>query len=165
MIDPDEQDELGREIVAQLGELPYYGPIVWWNNTEDGPKSIDGATREWAIDICSADLLDPYQQRYDPSKGSHYPRDTKTKDAIVSQMNLKGILGLLVVLDYRNSLASIYGREMLLKPHWFNEALKEGSYGWRKYNAPKLIENVKFKNPFLDHRSSAPRVLARNAQV
>lgn len=154
-IDEQTQNELGREIVAQLGQIPGYGPIVWWNNSEN-KMSIDGTTRLWAIDICSANIIDPYQQRYDPSKGSHYPRDTKRKDEMVRRMNLKGILGLLVILDYRNDMADIYGREMLLKPHWFNEALKEGSYGWRKYNAPKLIEKVKFKNPYKDPHHDVP---------
>lgn len=154
MIDPESQNDLGREVVANLGELPGFGRILWWDGS--GSQPLDGATSEWGIDVKAVNRNDP-SHRYEPEdRRSNYPRTTKTKNEEASNLGLQGILGVLVVLDYRTDMAEIHVKEMPLRPHWFNEAIQEGSYGWQKYNAPRLLESVPFKNPYKDWRSQVP---------
>lgn len=153
MIDPEIQNNIGKEVIAGLGSLPNYGAILWWNGSES--HSIDGATAEWAIDVHTIDRNDP-DHRYDPNGTRNYPKITKGKNKATEELGLKGILGVLVVLDYRNDTAEIHVKEMPLKPHWFNEAIQQGAYSWRKYNAPKVLEKVKFNNPFKDWRRQEP---------
>ena len=155
MIDPENQNNIGKEIIANLGELPGYGPILWWDDS--GSHPFDGATKYWAIDVQTVDRNDPYHKYYADNGRHNYPKITESKNKAAKEMGLKGILGVLVVLDYRNDVAEIHAKEMPLRPHWFNEAMKAGGYSWRKYNAPKILENVKFKNPMTDWRRHEPK--------
>ncbi len=150
MIDPHVQDDLGKEIIAQLGSLPGYGAIVWWDKSDKYP--LVGTTTQWAIDVRAIDRNDPLHQ-YDYRAQKHYPHVTKRKREFVEHFSLKGILGILVVLDYRTDMAAIHVKEMPIA------ALENAAYGWTaKYEMPKLLENVPFRNPYKDHRSLAPHV-------
>ena len=153
MIDKEIQNDIGREIVANLGALPGYGGIVWWAGK--GSHPLDGATHEWGIDVKTVDHNDPYH-RYVPSGKRNYPRVTESKNEQALQMGLKGIIGVLVEVDYRNDTAEIWAKEMPLKAHWFNNSLQSGVYGWNKYDAPRILERVPFKNPMKNPHSHVP---------
>jgi hypothetical protein len=156
MIDAETQNDLGKEIVAQLGKLSDYGAIIWWDSS--GSQPLDGATSEWGIDVKTVNKYDP-KHRYDPEeRRGNYPRNTKDKNQATAEMGLKGILGILVVLDYRNDTAEIHAKEMPLQQHWDDGTIKEGAYSWPKYNAPRLLDNIKFQNPAKDFKSDYPHV-------
>ncbi len=152
----DSQNEIGREIIADLGHLPKYGDIIWWDNSNDHP--FDGATSEWGIDIRTINRndLDHY---YDPDpdpdpddiKG-RYPHSTHNKNEAAQQMGVKGILGILVVLDYRISEADIYIKEMPLRHHLDNDNMVSGVYKWHKKDASQVLTQIPFENPYHNWR-------------
>jgi hypothetical protein len=65
--------------------------------------------------------------------------------------NLKGVLGLLVILNYRTGLADIYAREFPVNP-----VTGAGVGTFRSGLSQHLIAEVPFKNPFMDPNHPAP---------
>jgi hypothetical protein len=143
------QGRLGEDIVHGLGELPGYGPITWWSDHYNSP--LDGAVGDWGVEVKASNVDNVTQQFV------IRPEDRITKNAQAAQMGFKGILGVLVILDYRRSLADIYCREFTLAPWKGNNGRTYQGVGfYRKHSDYKLVEEVPFKNPFLDPSHPAP---------
>jgi hypothetical protein len=64
-------------------------------------------------------------------------------------MGKKGVLGVLVLLDYRRSVADIYVREY---------PTEQGVGAFRSKSGTHLVKEVPFRNPFLDPHNPAPQV-------
>jgi hypothetical protein len=150
-----EQAQIGEDTVEHLGSLPGYGSIVWWHpGGATVPSPLDGATKEWGIEVKTIG--------YDATNHRFIPGRTSEKDAKNSQaeeMGLKGVLGILVLLNYRTSEADIYVKEMPLTP-WQNSTGREirGVAAFRSGTGQHLLEKVKFNNPFMNPLSGAPTV-------
>jgi hypothetical protein len=150
-----EQAQIGEDLVEHLGSLPGYGPIVWWHQggaTETSP--LDGATKEWGIEVKTIGY-DATHHRFIPGRPSE--KDAKNKQA--EEMRLKGVLGVLVLLNYRTSEADVYVKEMPITP-WNNASGREfrGVASFRSQGSTHLLEKVKFNNPFMDPLSGTPSV-------
>jgi hypothetical protein len=150
-----EQAQIGEDVIEHLGSLPGYGPIVWWHQggaTEASP--LDGATKEWGLEVKTIGY-DATHHRFIP--GRTYEKEAKNKQA--EEMGLKGILGILVLLNYRTSEADVYVKEMPLTP-WQNSKGRElrGVASFRSQGSTHLLERVKFNNPFMNPTSNTPAV-------
>lgn len=155
------QGDIGEEVVQQLGQLPGYGPITWWSDRYNSP--LDGATDEWGIEVKTANT-DNTNWQFAPR-----PAESETKMAMAKNMGKKGILGVLVVLDYRRSVADIYAKEFPLAG-WQTQsgALRQGlgffRASVRKTNdgrtlqptVPRFLEEIPFQNPFMTPTEPTP---------
>lgn len=143
------QGQLGEQIVQDLHEIPGYGPITWWATAYNSP--LDGGTADWGIEVKTANV-DAVQQFV-------VGKDEKvTKNAAAEDMGYKGILGILVVLDYRRSVADIYAREFTLEP-WLggNGRWSQGIGRYRKQHGYHLVKEQPFTNPFMTPTHPAPQ--------
>lgn len=150
-----EQAQIGEDTIEHLGSLPGYGAIVWWHQGgATTPSPLDGATKEWGIEVKTIGY-DATHHRFIPGRMG----EKEAKNGQAEEMGLKGILGVLVLLNYRTSEADIYVKEMPLTP-WQNSLGKEirGVAAFRSGSAQHLLEKVKFKNPFSDPLSGTPTV-------
>lgn len=155
----EEQAQIGEDVVHGLGSLPGYGPIVWWHEGHAGTNSpLDGATKEWGIEVKTIGY-DATHHRFVPGRGT----EKEAKNLQAEEMGLKGILGVLVLLNYRTSEADIYVKEMPITP-WTNSTGRtiRGVAAFRSGSGQHLLERVKFKNPFSDPTNGAPHVAAEN---
>lgn len=144
---PGSQGELGEQIVQELKTLPGYGPITWWSDQYRSP--LDGATGEWGIEVKTANV-DNASYKMDPK-----PWEIEAKNEAGKLAGYKGILGVIVVLDFRRSLADIY-----VRPFPFPEDGGNTGLFWRASGPQgqqfKMIEEVPFTNPFMDPDHPAP---------
>lgn len=156
-----EVGQIGETIIQELGELPGYGPIIWWHSSDTLNHSpIDGATKDWAIEVKTL-LYDALHHRFiaggdRPRAGETYSeREMKNKAA--EEMGKNGVLGLLVMLDMRRSIADIYAKEMPLGD-WSDSQgkIRNGIVHFRTNTAEHLIAEVPFKNPYTDPNHPAP---------
>lgn len=138
------QGDVAEALVQQQGTLGAYGKITWWSSDYNDP--IDGGAGDWAIEV-KAICIDAKNHRFVP--GTTTRRGNMVKRA--QELGFKGILGVLVILDYRRSLADIYAMEMPLQP-WTTQGGRkvQGPVSYRKHNGQQLIAEVPFDNPFLD---------------
>ncbi len=118
--------QIGEDLVRNMGTIPGYGPIQWWHT---GPASsnsaLDGATFDWGIEVKTADwssqrkrgIMNPNDKRLkarainDPSLFAAEINDPAL-DRILDQLNFKGLLGVLVLLDFDREAADIFAHEM-----------------------------------------------------
>lgn len=148
-----EQGDIGEGIIEKMGEIPGYGPITWWHSGGSGGKSaLDGTTADWGIEVKTI-AYDAKHHRFVP--GRTYEKEEK--NSAVQELGLKGILGVLVLLDYRRSVADVYVREMPSEP-WVSGAGRtlKGAYAFRSGDAEHLVKEVPFVNPYLDPANPAP---------
>jgi hypothetical protein len=148
-----DQAQIGEDLIEHIGDLPGYGPITWWHPGGSLSNSpLDGATREWGIEVKTIGY-DSLHHRFIP--GRQKERDDKNQQS--REMGLKGVLGVLVLLDYRRDVADIYVKEMPLEP-WQagNGQTYQGVSTFRKNTAQKLVAEVPFKNPYKDPDSPTP---------
>jgi hypothetical protein len=145
-----EQAQIGEDLVEGLGELPGYGPIVWVHPGgavgASGQSPLDMATKEWGIEVKTLGY-DAIHHRFVPGR----PKEKEDKNAMALARGLKGVLGILVILDYRRSVADIYCREFPVDP-----ATGKGVGAFRSFNAQHLLAEVPFKNPFMQPEHPAP---------
>lgn len=138
-----EQAQIGEDLVENLKELPGYGPITWVHpGGAISPSPLDMTTKDWGIEIKTLGY-DAMHHRFVPGR----PKEKDTKNAMAAARGLKGVLGLLVILDYRRSVADIYGREFPIE-------LGVGTF--RSHNAQRLLAEVPFDNPFMQPEHPAP---------
>jgi hypothetical protein len=139
----DEQGELGENLIESLGELPGYGPITWWHQGGATAQSpLDGATKDWGIEV-KAIGYDAKNHRFVPGR----VKEKTDKNVQAQEMGKLGVLGILVLLDYRRSVADIYVREY---------PLARGVGAFRSNQATHLLVEVPFKNPLHDPHSMSP---------
>lgn len=155
-----EQAQIGEDLVERLGTIPGYGPIVWWHSgTAITSSPLDGATHDWGIEVKTIGF-DATHHRFVPGR----PAEREAKNRQAAEMGLKGVLGILVMLNYRTSMATIYAKEMPLGP-WTNSRGQSfaGVAAFRTNAAEQLLEQVPFKNPFMDPHHPGPEAPAAKA--
>lgn len=149
-----DQGQIGENLVTQMGEIPGYGPITWWHPGGANSNSpLDGTTGDWGIEVKTINY-DATHHRFAPGGGGDYTGD---KNKAAAEMGLKGILGILVLLDYRRDVADIYVKEMPLTP-WESRPgqWRQGVAQFRKGNAMKLVSEVPFQSPYKDPNNPSP---------
>lgn len=147
-----EQAQIGEDLIHEHG-LPGYGPIIWWHPGGALAKSpLDGTTKEWGIEVKTLGFDDAHH-RFVPGS----PTERTTKNNAAAEMGLKGILGVLVMLNYRTSKAQIYIKEMPLET-WHNAQGRpfNGVSTFRTNAGQRLLEEINFPNPFSDPHNGAP---------
>ena len=154
-----QQGDIAEQLVQGLKEIPGYGPITWWSDTYNDP--IDGGAGEWAIEV-KALSIDAKNHRFIPGP---QPRKEQMV-ARAKELGFKGILGMLVILDYRRSVADIYSMEMPLGA-WVTQANRpvQGPVAYRSHNGTKLVAEIPFNNPFLNPRSEEPSGYATEENI
>jgi hypothetical protein len=155
-----DQSQIGEDLVQELGEreggLPNYGPITWVHPGGSISQSpLDMATNEWGIEIKTLGY-DAIHHRFIPGR----PKEKLAKNRMAIARGLKGILGILVVLNYRNSLADIYVREYPV-----DITAGTGIGAFRSMNGMHLLSEIPFKNPYSDPNHPAPTTANPNAPV
>lgn len=150
------QGDVGEGIVKTLKGIPGYGPITWWSDAYNSP--LDGSTREWGIEVKTANV-DNANWQFAPR-----PSEAASKNAMAAERGLKGVLGVLVVLDYRRSLADIYVKEFPLGPWRAGNGQTRSGIGFfrasprgnQKPTVSRLIAEVPFTNPFIKSTDPTP---------
>lgn len=161
--------QIGEDLIENMGQIPGYGPIVWWHKGgaagEYAKSALDGATAEWGIEcktlnsevknrraiIRPVDRKTKQQAVLNPALFAEQLGDEKLGQ-IVDQLNLHGILGVMVILDMTTSLADVYVREMPLYSDVGSQEVK-GVVHFRDKNAKLVAEGVPFANPLEDPRT------------
>lgn len=147
-----EQAQIGEDLIEKHG-LPGYGPILWWHPGGATAKSpLDGTTKDWGIEVKTLSF-DAEHHRFIP--GSMVEKSAK--NAAAAELKLKGVLGVLVLLNFRTSMASVYVKEMPLET-WHNSIGRpiNGVAAFRSNAGQKLLEELPFKNPFSNPHSNVP---------
>jgi hypothetical protein len=140
-----DQAQIGESLVAGLKDLPGYGPITWVHPGGSISQSpLDMATKDWGIEVKTLGY-DSLHHRFIPGR----VQEKEDKNNMAAEMGLKGILAILVLLDYRRDVADIYGSEMPLETG--------GVKTFRKHTGQKLITEVPFKNPYKDPNNPSPQ--------
>ncbi len=94
----EEQAQIGEDLVKEHG-LPGYGPLIWWHEGGAGAHSpLDGTTKDWGVEVKTIGF-DATHHRFVPGS----PAERGDKNAAASEMKLQGVLGVLVMLNYRTS--------------------------------------------------------------
>lgn len=145
-----DQSQIGEDLVQQLGEgegLPGYGKITWVHPGGSISQSpLDMATNEWGVEVKTLGY-DAIHHRFVPGR----PKEKNAKNVMASARGLKGILGVLVLLNYRSSKADIYVREYPV-----DLTVGQGVGAFRSGNAQHLVAEIPFKNPFMQPDHPAP---------
>lgn len=148
-----DQAQIGENLIEHMGELPGYGPITWWHPGGALSNSpLDGAVKDWGIEVKTIGY-DALHHRFIPGR----EKEKADKNQQAAEMGLKGVLGVLVLLDYRRDVADIYVKEMPLEP-WTNGRgmVIQGVAAFRKNSAQRLVAEVPFQNPYKDPNNPAP---------
>lgn len=151
-----EQAQIGEDLIAEHA-LPGYGPIVWWHpGGANAPSPLDGTTKEWGVEVKTLGF-DAEHHRFIPGR----PSEREAKNNSAAELGLKGILGVLVLLNYRTSMASVYVKEMPLET-WHNSTGRaiNGVAAFRSNTGQRLLEEIPFKNPFMNPHNGAPHTPA-----
>lgn len=145
-----DQSQIGEDLVQQIGEgegLPGYGKITWVHPGGSISQSpLDMATNEWGIEVKTIGY-DAIHHRFVPGR----PKEKNDKNVMAAAKGLKGVLGVLVLLNYRTSKADIYVREYPV-----DIAAGMGVGAFRSGNAQHLVAEVPFKNPYMEPDHPAP---------
>lgn len=150
-----DQGQIAEDLVENMKVIPGYGPITWWHpggSTMNSP--LDGAVAEWGVEV-KAINADAKNLRFIP--GRDHEKAAKAAQAV--SMGLKGVLGLLVLLNYRTSLADVYAMEMPNDP-WVTKTGYQvrGPIAFRHHNAVHLVAELPFNNPLMNPHDPSPEV-------
>lgn len=158
----EEQGQIGEDLVEKMRVIPGYGQIVWWHKGgATSPSALDGATPAWGIEVKSFNWSNvrkrgqinnkdkPAKARAvnDPAIFASEMNDPSL-DAVLSQLHLQGLLGILVLLDFETGTADIFGHEMAdpqggpLQPYHIKHITRQ----------VVLAENVPFQHSLPDPR-------------
>lgn len=154
-----EQAQIGEDLVEHMGTLGEYGPITWWHPGGANANSpLDGATKDWGIEVKTIGY-DAMHHRFVPGR----TKEKEDKNKMAAEMGKKGVLGVLVMLDYRRSVADIYVKEMPLQTYATNTPGRQsltgvGAFRSSAPGAMHLIKEVPFNNPLMDPHSPTPQV-------
>ena len=144
--------QIAENVVRHMGNIPGYGPIVWWHGSATDQSPLDGATQEWGIEVKG--------QAYDASYHAWHPGDqieAQKKNAQAQEMGLKGVLGVYVLLNFRSDTADVYAKAMPLET-WFAQPgrPKQGVVQWFKRTGEKVASDLPFTNPLKDPHNPSP---------
>lgn len=141
----DVQGQIGEDLIERMGEIPSYGPITWFHQGGASTNSpLDAMTKDWGVEIKTIG--------YDASHHRFIPGRTNNKgdkDRAAQKAGKLGVLGVLILLDYRRSVADIFVREM---------PLPRGTLAWRSHQGQHLVKEVPFRNPLMDPHDPTPSV-------
>lgn len=148
-----EVGDIGEKIIEGMGEIPGYGHITWWHSGGAASNSpLDGATDDWGIEVKTINVVAKNHRfiaggtrKWKP-EGIPY-NEIEAKEQAAQELGKRGILGVLVVLNYYTSTADVYVKPMEL-----------GKYGhFFTHTAEKLVaQGVPFRNALLDPESPEP---------
>jgi hypothetical protein len=144
-----EQGDIGEQVIRNLGEIPGYGKITWWGQDQGLYNSpLDGATGEWGIEVRT------YNVDNSALQFNIGPDEKISKNKAAADAGYKGILAVIVALDFRRSVADIYVRPFTLEP-WgtYHGQPRSGIGFYRPTDQYKLMTEVPFTNPWMvpDH--------------
>lgn len=153
--------QIGEDLIKNL-TLPKYGPFEWFHEGgSTGRSPLDAATKDWGVEIKTV-LYDTMNHRFVPGGtrsrvlGRDYDERAAKNEAAAKAGKL-GILGLLVILDMRRSVADIYAKEMPLAGWQTSQGRSmSGIAAFRSNTAEHLIMEVPFKNPYMDPNDPSP---------
>lgn len=132
-----EQGQIGEAVVRELHDLGECGKVAGWHDEYHAP--LDGWTDAgWGIEVKS---LNAEARNYAFVVGTRLMRERKDKAA--KKRGFKGIVGALVLLDFRTSVAAVHIRAMK-RVHYFEV---------RQKLEPFAV--VKFDNPFRKQQRKA----------
>lgn len=150
----DAQAQIGEDLVEQMGEIPGYGPITWWHKGGAATNSpLDGATEDWGVEVKTIGY-DATHHRFVPGR----PAEKNEKNAHAERLGKKGVLGVLVLLDYRRSVADIFVKPMPLGDRDVGGQTLNGVSSFRSSSGEHLVKEVPFRNPLMDPQDPAPHV-------
>ncbi len=138
-----EQGALAEQIVQDMGELPGYGPITGARSTYHSPADL--TCGEWAVEVKSANFDGKHLRFWPGSKAEKASRNVRAEQA-----GHPGILGVLVVLNFRDSEADVYVREMPFAGVKVNGKMTHGLFAYRTHTGMRLAERIPFSNPLLN---------------
>jgi hypothetical protein len=163
-----EQAQIGEDLVEHLGTIPGYGPITWWHQGgATSPSPLDGACQAidgqgtWGIEVKTLNY-DAKNLRFVPGG----PKYKAMKNAHAEREGWLGVLGILVLLNYRTGKADMYARAFPLgtSQAWTDAQGRghnlpiQGVGAFRHHNATQFVTEIPFKNPLVDPRHPAPNV-------
>lgn len=144
-----DQAQIGESFIESLGEIPGYGKITWVHPGGAIARSpLDMATDDWGIEIKTLGY-DAMHHRFVPGR----EKEKRDKDEMAAARGLKGVLGLLVLLNYRNSLADVFARAYPV-----DLASGVGVGAFRSHNAEHILARHPFDNPLMNPSHPAPIV-------
>ena len=154
------QAQIGEDLIEKMGHVPGYGQIVWWHQGGATAKSpLDGAVEDlnggtWGIEVKAVNA-DAKNLRFIPGG----PKYKQMKNNHAEREGWRGILGVLVMLNYRTSKADIYIREMPLEP-WIagNGKTVQGVAAFRHKDGIQVIGGIPFDNPLVNPNDPSPNV-------
>lgn len=130
-ISMEEQSSIGEDLVKGLGDIPGYGRIAWWHEgaAAGAQSALDGATIEWGIEVKTYNWTNARKRGIinakdkvrkaaainDPRLFANVVNDPKL-NAVLDKLDFKGLLGVLVLLDFETGKADIFGHEMPKDP-------------------------------------------------
>lgn len=144
----DEQAQIGEDLVENMKEIPGYGPITWWHQGGASANApLDGATAQWGVEVKTLGY-DATHHRFVPGR----VKEKTEKNEEAERLGKKGVLGVLVMLDYRRSVADIFVKEYPLE--------EGGVKAFRSSQAgtEHLVKEIPFRNPLLDPHNPSPQV-------
>lgn len=149
------QAQIGEDLIRGLGELGEYGPITWWHQGGAIAASpLDGATKEWGIEVKTLGY-DARHHRFVPGR----VHEKNSKNQAAAELGKKGILSVLVLLDYRRSVADIF-----VKAHPLDKGGIK-AYRSNQGGVGHLFKEVPFKNPLLDPHDPNPVIPNDNKEM
>lgn len=163
-ISMEEQSTIGEDLVKAMGEIPGYGRIAWWHGgaAAGANSALDGATIEWGIECKTYNwtnarkrgIINAKDKRMkaaavnDPKLFADKVADPKLNE-ILGQLDFKGLLGVLVLLDFETGLADIFGHAMPKDPLTGMLAPEDVKHVTRKF---VISEGVPFQHSLPDPR-------------
>jgi hypothetical protein len=145
------QAQIGEDLVEEMGEIPGYGKIDWWHDGgATSPSPLDGSTHDWGVEVKTIGY-DATHHRFVPGR----PSEKEDKNAQAAQLGKQGTLGVLVLLDYRRSVADVF-----VRPYPAEKGV--GSFRSSQGATQHLVKEIPFKNPLLDPHDPTPHVVNDN---
>lgn len=160
----DKQGQIGEDLIQGWGEIPGYGPILWWHSGPAAANSaLDGAVAGWGVEVKSynwlnqrprgiinpADKATKAKAINDPALFAEKIKDPILDKYVAEHPELKGLLGILVLLDFDNATADVFAHEMPRNPQTGRMDVADVKHVTRKL---VLAEGVPFKHDLPDPR-------------
>lgn len=152
---PMQVGQIAEDLVYAMKVLPGYGPITWWHEGgATGNSPLDGATKEWGIEVKAIDITS-FDHRFKPGAirsrvGEEDYNEPESKIIAASEQGYKGVLGILAILNFYTSTADVYAKEFPV------ERKAVGTFGVYSPNSHLIGKDVPFTNNLLDPHSPSP---------
>jgi len=126
-----EQGQIGEDLIESWGEIPGYGPILWWHQGGSTTNSaLDGAVPGWGVEVKTYNtdnvrprgIINPNDKALkaaainDPTLFASKIQDPILDKYVAEHPDLKGLLGILILLDFDKGTADVFAHEMPKDP-------------------------------------------------